>query len=152
MTSIRRYGWIVIVWGLVGCATPLPDHIESPSVTIANVDVVGLTVFEQRYKLSLRIQNPNAFDLPVRGMAVSMLINGKEIGKGVNNEHFTLPAIGEAVRDIEIVSGIDRLAHALQPPRSNATPAANFYLHGRLVLEDRQRSVAFKVGGAVVDR
>jgi len=144
-----RHSALAAVLVLAACTTPLPAKIESPRVSIANIDVVGLTVLEQHFAVSLRIQNPNAFSLPVRGMSVSLSISGREVGQGVSAASFELPALSEVVRDIEITSDLSRLSHALRPgPRSSPSP--DFRLRGQLALTGRTEPLAFEYGGAVI--
>jgi len=151
MTASRRYWAALVVWALTGCATPLPENIAAPRVSIVNVDVVGLTVLEQRYRLSLRLQNPNAFALPVNGLSVSFSINGEDVGEGVSDAPFSLPAMGQVVRDVDVTSDLSRLAHALRPRQQARPPAAEFRLRGQLALAGRVQPIAFEYGGSVID-
>jgi LEA14-like dessication related protein len=148
---VRRFthGWLAAVLGMTACATPLPATIESPRVNIADVSVIGMTVLEQRYSFSLRLQNSNTFALPVRGISVSFSINGHEIGHGVSDAAFSLPPLGEVVRDIEVVSDLGRMAQALEARPSGAPVAGDYRLKGRLLLDGRSEPVAFEYRGEV---
>jgi LEA14-like dessication related protein len=52
---------------LAGCAVFGPK-MEAPSVTISELHAKESTLLEQRFLAKLRIQNPNAIDLPIEGV------------------------------------------------------------------------------------
>jgi len=72
----RNFLSILVLVGLIslaGCAG-LFQHLEAPHVSLADVRLRDSTLFEQRYVLFLRIQNPNTFAIPVQGLQYNLWI------------------------------------------------------------------------------
>ncbi|EAR21803.1 LEA type 2 family protein, partial [Nitrococcus mobilis] len=94
----RRAVWgglaLVLVVAVAGCAG-LYQYADPPRVTLAGIRILDLNLFEQRYQLALRVQNPNRFDLPIERMSYTLEVNGSEFAHGVNNQKNTIPALGE---------------------------------------------------------
>src|SRR4030067_244868 len=76
-----------------GCAA-LQSAIETPHVTLNNLQVIDMTLLEQRYAVTLRVQNPNPVPLPITGMNFQLDIHDAALGRGVTNEMVTVPAYG----------------------------------------------------------
>ena len=71
------------VW-LAGCSTLAPK-LEAPDLSIVNVELMESTLFEQRVRVRMRVQNPNDRALPVRGLSYTLEVDGKELAWGVND-------------------------------------------------------------------
>src|SRR3979411_136017 len=93
----------VIVATFTSCAGP-PTGMQPPSVTIADIGVGNAGLFEQQYNLRLRIQNPNADDFRVDGIAFDLEINGQPFAKGVGNQTVAVPRYGSGFIAVEAVS------------------------------------------------
>lgn len=128
LSEIRAYlvlSFCLLLPLLTACATGHLRNLEEPRVTL--VDVVSAEapgVFEQRYNVTLRIQNPNNVDLPLEGLNYTVFLNDREFARGVSRDHAVVPALGEEVVHVTVtnspldwVKQIDRLQSdpALQP-------------------------------------
>ena len=82
MTSRRPLVRGVALLLLAGGAA-LGPGMERPSITISEIRMHDSTLLEQRFFATLRIQNPNAFDLPVEGVAYDLEVSGRPFAKGV---------------------------------------------------------------------
>lgn len=91
-----------------GCAG-LPPGAQPPSVTIADFGVGNAGLFEQQFNLRLRIQNPNADDFKLDGIAFDLEINGEPFAKGVGNQTVTVPRYSSAFMTAEAVSTLGGL-------------------------------------------
>ena len=81
--------WLVVL--LTGCAA-LQDSLEAPHVTLTDLRMLDMTLFEQRYGLKIRVQNPNPVELPITGMNFRLDVNDSELGRGVSDQPVTVPA------------------------------------------------------------
>lgn len=123
---------------LAACAPGLPEDLKAPYVFLSSVAPAGdMTVFEQRYEVGLRIQNPNDVPLPVAGMKYALILNGQEFARGVGGEKTVIPALGEGVVRVTVTSGaldwigqIGRLQNAPDGSLSYEL-AGELYLQGR---------------------
>ena len=65
---------------LSGCSSP--GDLKSPEVRLVKVDVVKAKLLEQHFTLRFRIDNPNNFSLPVRGMDYLVHLNQVKLAEG----------------------------------------------------------------------
>ena len=72
----------------------------SPQVRVVNLELQESTVFEQRFRIDLRIGNPNDFDLPLDGLTFDLEVNGEDFARGFSNESVTVPRLGEATLSV----------------------------------------------------
>lgn len=87
----------------------MPSQVEPPAVHIANIKLLDATLFEQQYVLSLRVQNPNDFDLPIERLSYEIELNDKPFAKGASNRAATVPRYGSALVEVEGISTISDL-------------------------------------------
>ena len=83
---------------VAGCAG-FGKKIETPTVDVTDVQILSADMFAQSFKVRLKVQNPNDFDVPVESIDFKLYLMGDEFGEGVTEAPFTLPAKGEAEFD-----------------------------------------------------
>ena len=106
-------------------------------------------MFEQRYLLALRILNPNDVDLPVSGLSYSMEINDREFAYGVSRQAVTLPALGEAVVEVEVVSSLLGMLRQLQALGKDKKGGLDYRIYGSLRLASRRTRLPFDYSGTL---
>lgn len=131
---------------LSGCAA-LQSAIETPHVTLSNLQVIDMTVLEQRYAVTLRMQNPNPIPLPIAGMNFRLDINDTELGRGVTNEAVTVPAYGEALVEIKLVSNLMRIFNQIRGLENNKGQSLRYRLSGGLSVSSRMGKLPFDYRG-----
>lgn len=90
---------------LAACAAGLAD-LQMPAVTLSNIEpAADMTLFEQKYDVTLRVQNPNDVDLPISGLSYAVTFNDQEFARGVSNEKTVIPALGEGLVRVTMISG-----------------------------------------------
>lgn len=134
--------------GALGCATRPFERIEPPEVHLADISPAETTAFEQRVRLTLRMINPNNVDLSFEGLHFEMALNGEPFTRGVSNQSYTLPRLGEGTL---VVTTTTTLLDVLrQAGALSRNPQASFpyVLRGRIFLTDPvRREVDFERGG-----
>ncbi|WP_028470256.1 LEA type 2 family protein [Neptunomonas japonica] len=80
---------------LQGCATLKPLDFEDPSVTVNSVKIVPSEGIAPKFEISLHVVNPNSVSLPLRGVAYTVNIEGKQILNGVSNKMPEIAAYGD---------------------------------------------------------
>jgi len=96
----------VLAIALAGCArgkTVQPDYVDA-SISELTVGQVG--VLEQTWDMTLRVQNPNNYDIPADGMKFLIEVNGKAFARGVNNQAVMIPRLGEAMVQVQAISDL----------------------------------------------
>ena len=89
---------------LAGCA--LTPHFETPRLSVVDVQVVSTALWEQRLKVSLRVQNPNDVALAVKGIEYRLEVAGQPFASGVSDASFVVPALGEAQFDTTVTTNM----------------------------------------------
>ena len=92
MKSIALF---LVTWALAGCSVFAPK-LQSPHLSIVNVEHLSSTLWEQRLRVHIRVENPNDRVLPVSALTYSIEVAGQELAHGAANESFTVPARGES--------------------------------------------------------
>lgn len=89
----------VTIAGLLGCATTA--SVEPLEVTLADIEVGEVTVFETTLLARLRITNPNPEPFVVDGASFKLILDGKKVGTGTSPAAFTVERLGSTVIDAE---------------------------------------------------
>ena len=90
---------------LSGCVA-LGPKLRTPDLSILDVQLVKGDLFEQRLKARMRVQNPNAIGLAVRGITYTIELDGQELGRGLSGSSFFVPPSGEAEFDMNITANL----------------------------------------------
>lgn len=98
------------------CSSMSP--IEPLQLTLADLEVSDVTLFETTLLASLRVTNPNPEPFAVDGGSFKLTLDGKKVGSGTTNESFTVDRLDsvvvEAVFHINNASAVLRLKDVLQ--------------------------------------
>ena len=127
---------------LAGCAS-----YERPDVTLVGLAPLESTMLEPRMRLDFRLLNPGRKALAVRGVDMSLEINGVELARGVDGHGFELPAFGETRASVEVSASVFKLVQILLSlPQAEAF---TYELSGRLHLDGFPRSIPVTRAGTV---
>lgn len=139
---------VILVAGMLtgGCAA-LRSRPEPPLVGLAGIQLQDMTLFEQRYRLQLRVQNPNDVDLPVSGLRCTLYVNGREFAQGVSAAAVTIPRFGEALLAVDVVSDLRRVFEQLREGARDSGQPVSYRLSGKLALEGYALPLPFDYRG-----
>lgn len=84
-----------LVINLAGCATTLENLVESPTVALSDVRIIGLGFDSQTFMLSFDVNNPNPFSLPVKSVSYGVKLDGHHFASGETASKFSVPANGD---------------------------------------------------------
>ncbi|MCY1268774.1 Late embryogenesis abundant protein [compost metagenome] len=104
---IRTISLLWLIGLLSGCSW-ITGSFESPDVKLMKVDVVKARLLEQEFLLRFRIDNPNDFSLPVRGLRYKVKLNDVQLAEGESNTWFTVPANGHETFDVPVTTNLWR--------------------------------------------
>lgn len=130
----------------VACAS-LGKVREPPMVNLAGLQMGEMTLFEQRYQLQLRVQNPDANDLPISGLSCTLYINDREFARGVSNVNVTVPRFGEVLLPVDVVSDLRRVIEQLRDAGGKPANSISYRLSGKLALQGSSFPVPFDYRG-----
>jgi LEA14-like dessication related protein len=91
--------------GLAACAVLAPKF-EKPNLSVVNLEMLNGNFFQQNFRVTFKIQNPNDRVLPVKGLHADLHVGGETIASGVSSQAFVLPAFGEAQFDMLVTANL----------------------------------------------
>jgi LEA14-like dessication related protein len=143
--SMRRLMlWLGIAVSLAACASA--DH---PAVNLVSVKLASLSLFEQRFVTTLRIQNPSRAELALEGISVEIELNGNTFARGVRPGALVIPAYGQDTVGVETISTTSGIARNLRALARTGDVKLNYRLTGRLQPRDRPDAIAFDDKGVI---
>lgn len=143
LITISFISWVLLASGCGG----LLRKTEPPLVTLSAIEMQEMTLFEQRYQLQLRVQNPNNFDLPVEGLRCTLYINEREFAQGVGAAGVTVPRFGDAVVPVNVVSNLQRVFEQLHATGDPAAKPVRYRLSGKISVEGYATALPFEYQG-----
>jgi len=100
----------------IGCASM--SSIEPLQVTLSNLKITEVTVFETTLVAKLRVTNPNPEAFTIDGGSFKLILDDKKVGTGTASETFSVERLDSAVIDavfhINNASALLRLQSILQ--------------------------------------
>jgi LEA14-like dessication related protein len=88
---------------LAGCS-PLGQKLESPELSLLGIQMLSTDMFAQKFRVRVLVRNPNALEIPVRGLDYTIFLMGDSFAEGVSSDRFLLPANGEAEFDMLVTT------------------------------------------------
>ncbi len=141
MRSTLRLALLLFAVTLWGCAgSGLAPDIIPPRVSLANLELLEGGSLEQRFRITLRVRNPNQIPLPITGFSFEMNVNGRSFADGVNNTTTLIPGLGEQTVVVDASTSVLQVAQIIMglPGRDTLT----YGLDGRIFL---QRGIGLSV-------
>ncbi len=121
--TTRNFALLLLLFAassLGGCATWFGGGFKEPEIELVQVELVRARLLEQEFRLHFRIDNPNDFSLPVRGLAYEVHLNEIRLAHGQSSVWFTIPARGHETFSIPVHSNLWRhmkyVARLLEKP------------------------------------
>ena len=141
--SLRSGALAALLVALAGCVTVPP-----PDVFVVNLEPLEGGGIEQRVKVDLRVQNASNQPISAAGISLKLIVNDQPLARGVSNEHFTVPPLGEATTSVvtsTTLIDLLRQAYGVQGRTS-----FDYRLEGKLYLEGPPGgSVSFESRGTL---
>ena len=137
----------LLLTGVLTACAGITPYTEAPRVSLASIEPRDMTLLEQRYAIRLRIMNPNDAALPVAGLSYALEINQREFAYGVNRQSVDIPAFGEALLDVEVVSNLLNVMQQLQQMNSEDRDSLSYRLTGKISLANSLGSLPFDYSG-----
>jgi LEA14-like dessication related protein len=96
--------WVPLLT-LSGCAG-ICKKLEPPRITLANILVQEVQVFESVFQIELRVFNTNDVSLEIRGLDCELALNQRHFASGVSDIKTTIPPYGTAKIPIVVYSSV----------------------------------------------
>lgn len=137
-------------WSIFSAAcAPFFKKIEPPRVSVVNLNLVEATLFEQNYLIQLRIQNPNAFEIPIQGLQYEIELNDEPFASGVSSQSIIVPGFESAVLEVQAMSSLLSIFRQINNLKQGKLETISYRLWGKIHLT-AYRTVPFDYKGEVV--
>jgi LEA14-like dessication related protein len=134
--------------GIAACALFTP-RFEHPILSVVGVEVVAAQLTEQRFRVRMRVQNPNDRALPVTGLSYTLQLAGEDLGHGQSASAFTVAAHGEAEFDMTVTTNLATSIFRILPRLSDSSQPIEYRLAGTVATElPFLRSIPFDEHGS----
>lgn len=151
MGGWQRRRLLAALAGLAAAACTVPGpagEIPPPEVQLTDLGLGTPGILTQELEVELRLTNFAEFDLPARGLRLTLWLAGERFGRGVSDASFTIPALGEARLRVPLhVSTADLLERVADLAIDGRL---DYRLDGELLLESwfgSRRTLAFEGAG-----
>jgi LEA14-like dessication related protein len=123
----------VLGLAVAGCVG-LGQQIEPPEVFVVGLEPQQGGNFEQRFRIDLRVQNPNDFELEIDGLDFELDLNGVRLTRGLSNQAVTIPRLGEAIVPVSATTTVFDLVR--QVVNAASLEGMEYEVRGRLFLSN----------------
>lgn len=145
--SVRWFATAILSFVLIGCGgLPMGSNLIKPKVSIADIRMLDSTMFEQRFAIKLRVQNPNNFSIPVSGLNYQLSLNGSAFGSGVSNQAFSIPKNAESLVEVEATTSLPSVIKALSGWMKNKD-TLTYAILGNINVGNRSSAIPFDYSG-----
>jgi LEA14-like dessication related protein len=146
-TALRSLPAVLLLALSSGCSLFVPK-LETPRLSIVNVELQKSDLWEQRMKVRMRVANPNDRPIPVKGLTVALEVQGQELAHGVSGAAFNVPALGEAEFDMNMTANMAGALLKLLGSGKQMGDSVDYRVIGKLSLsEGFMRSIPFQDRG-----
>src|SRR5688572_27978749 len=91
---------------MVGACAHLGAKLEEPKIRVDSIELLESRGLNQRFRIGLRVINPNDRVLPVKGLSYSLSLNGYYLLDGVTNKVPTLEPYSETLVEVETATDL----------------------------------------------
>jgi len=152
MSAAKFAGSVVCVVcaALVGACASLPKNARAPEVSLVKLSVVEANASDQRFRVTLQVKNPNAFDIPISAVRFSARLAGQGVLMGDSSQAVTLPAKGTSKVPVDVTTDLVSSVRSLLAVSVGPNDALPYELNGELVVAGRQeQTLPFSFRGQV---
>lgn len=143
-----RSAALLLIACVLGACSSLAPKLEAPHLTVANVELLSGTVWEQRLRVHLRVQNPNDRALQVAALTYTLEVAGQELAHGAANDSFVVPANGESEFATDVTANMAGAVMAILGRGGGANQAVDYRITGKVTLAGGfVRSIPFEHSG-----
>ena len=115
---------------LAAACSTMPREFEMLRVNISDMTAKDVAVFEQRFDVKLRIQNPNDSDFSINGLRFDIDLNDREFANGMSGQRVIVPRFGSEVVDVEVFTTLGSFLRQLQSLNADGPRKVRYRLKG----------------------
>jgi LEA14-like dessication related protein len=140
---IRSTAALLLAFTVTGCAAMRP----SVEVALVGLAPVEATLFEQRLRLDLRLQNYGERVLRASGFEIALYLNGERLARGMSDGAFEVGRLGETRVSAVVSTSLVDVARQLLTLQDRQS--FSYRIDGRIFQDGWPRSLPFRRGGEI---
>lgn len=145
---LKRLLLAFIAIGFSAC-TGLPLNAVAPKVSMTDVDIKSLGLFEQHFEVGLRVSNPNDFDLRIEALEFELELNGHPFATGLAQTVTLVPAAATVEMQVDATTQSKNLIHQLKKLLPEALKdGVPYRIVGRVKTDRSSRWIPFDHAGS----
>ena len=121
---------------------------EQPTVTLEKIKLLNFSFDKQKLELTLNVENPNAFSLPLNTLIFVAKLADEHIADGSSSERVTIPANGSALLNIVVTTSLSKLIRKIQSATNEGT-SLDYNVKGKLTLDNWPKMIPFDSSGKI---
>lgn len=137
--------WLLLL--LSACASIPTSKPLPPAVQLISVKPINLSLSKAKLEFRLRVQNPNAFDLPLQQLDFVAFFAGDQIANGISKDAVTVPSKGESILRVAVDTKLSRLFDHLKHMVKAKEYDVAYGVKGNVKLANWPRRIPFNVEG-----
>jgi LEA14-like dessication related protein len=118
-----------LAMAVASCST-MPRDYEALRVHIVDMTAKDMAIFEQRFEVTLRIQNPNDAELSINGLRFDIELNEREFANGMSGQRVTVPRFGSEVVNVEVFTTLASFLRQIRELSAGSTQKVRYRLNG----------------------
>jgi LEA14-like dessication related protein len=141
MSALLRYRSLVfpLVVSCVAACSSVPRDFDPPRMSLANIAPKEVGLFEQRYDVQLRIQNPNDMDIHISGLRFDLELNDQEFANGMSGQRVSVPRFGSELVNVDVTSGLGGFLAQVQQFNRSGMSKARYRMKGTAFVDSPSR-------------
>lgn len=120
------------VLAALGACSLVAPHFEHPRLSVVRVEVEGAQILTQRFRIRIRVENPNDRALPIRAISFTMQLAGEDFGYGTTAAPFTVPARGEGEFETIVTTDLATTLMKILPRLKDRSQPIEYRLAGKV--------------------
>jgi LEA14-like dessication related protein len=142
---------IVVAAALLAACSTLPSNLITPKVSLVGIQMMSTDMFAQKFRVRVKVENPNDLELGVKGLEYQILLMGDSFAEGNSVDRFMLPAKGEAEFDMLVTTNfVSSLGRLISRVGGGKLENLDYEISGDVLLEKgMMRKIPFNHHGKV---
>jgi LEA14-like dessication related protein len=123
--------WIRVPLAMIvaSCST-MPKEYETLVVHITDMTPKDMAIFEQRFDVKLRIQNPNDVEFSINGLRFDIELNERAFATGMSGQRVTIPRFGSEVVQTEVFTTLGSFLRQVKELNKAGGQRVGYHLKG----------------------
>lgn len=103
----------MLMFGLSACTGGIKGVAEPPQISVYGVRLGDFSLTQGNVVIALRVKNPNAFSIPLRGLDYGLALNNVKVATGTVQKNLTITGGEDRIIEVPVDFNLLTLAKAV---------------------------------------